>query len=189
MRSAQQKVRQSLTATKRTGRVVETWRERIDPHRLQGVVLPVGDDLVLLHRLSDAIHLDGYCVLRTCDVTKVQQRPRYGSFYQRALRLRHEKPRLPCDIDLSAIGCAIASAEDAFPLLTLHREVISPDTCSIGRRRTLTDNTIILRRLTPMAMWDGDSPRHRLSDVTLLESGGQYEDALARVARVRRPAI
>jgi hypothetical protein len=189
MTATQKKLMLALKAAKRAGRVVRIWRERIDRHALQGVVVSVSDDLVLVHRLSDAIHLDGYGVLRTGDVTQFESRPRYGSFYQRALTVRRERPKLPRGIELASMGSAIESASSAFPLFTLHREAISRDTCAIGRLRTVTANTIILRCLTPMAKWDGEYPRYRLSDITLLEFGGQYEDALARVARVRRPAI
>jgi hypothetical protein len=188
MNSAQRRLGRLLTAAKRVGRVAKIWREQIDPHPLRGIVLAVADDLMLAHRLSDAIHLDGYFVLRICDITGFKSRPRNASFYERALRLRHERPKLPRGIELTTMGRAIASASDAFPLVTLHREAISPDTCSIGRVRTLTTKTIILRCITPAAKWEGDYPRYRLSDVTLLEFGGQYEDALARVASLRRPA-
>ena len=189
MTATQQKLMLALKAAKRAGRVVRIWREHIDRNALQGVVLSVSNDLVLVHRLSDAIHLDGYGVLRTSDVTQFESRPRYGPFYQRALKVRRERPKLPQGIELDGMGNAIESASRAFSLVTVHREAISRDTCAVGRIRTLTAKTIILRCLTPMAKWDGDYPRYRLSDITLLDFGGQYEDALARVARLRRPAI
>jgi hypothetical protein len=152
-------------------------------------VLDVGAEIALLHRLSDSIHLDGYTVFRIADVTHVNLRPCYRSFYKRALALRRERPRLPRGIDLGSLARAIATASAAFPLVTLHREAISPDTCSIGTVRQMTEKSIVLRWLTPGATWDGDSPRYRLADITLLEFGGEYEDALARVAGARRPAI
>ena len=181
--------RGALKAARRSARVVEIQRRRLDTNLLLGIVLDVGDEVALLHRLSDSIHLDGYTVFRIADVTHVNLLPRYRSFYKRALVLRREHARLPRGIDLRSIASAIATAGAFFPLLTLHREAISPDTCSIGTVRQLTDKSIVLRWLTPGATWDGESPRYRLADITLLEFGGEYEDALARVAGARRPAI
>ncbi len=182
-------VRSALTAARRSAHVVAIRRKRIDAHPLRGVVVDVGTDHALLQRLSDSIHLDGYSVFRITDVTDVELRPRYQYFYQRALRLRREWPRLPLGIDLVSIRRVIASAGTKVALLTLHREAISPDTCSIGTVRQLTEKSITLRWLTPNAKWDGDSPRYRLADVTLLEFGGEYEDALARVVGARQPAF
>jgi hypothetical protein len=152
-------------------------------------VIVIGPDLVLVQRLTDSVHLDGYCVIRIADVTKIELRPRYRSFYNRALRVRRERPRVPHGIDLGSVGCVIRSARTKFPLLTLHREAISRDTCSIGTVQQLTEKSIILRWLTPDAAWSGDSPRYRLTDITLIEFGGDYEDALARVVGLRRPAL
>ena len=189
MRAHASAVQSAVIAARRSAHVVEIWRKRIDPDPLRGFVLDAGADLVLLQRLSDSIHLDGYSVFRIADATRVEMRPRYRSFYKRALVLRRERPRLPRGIDLRSIARAVVTAGASFPLLTLHREAISPDSCSIGTVRQMTEKSIVLRWLTPDATWDGDSPRYRLADITLLEFGGEYEDALARVAGARRPAI
>ena len=183
------KVRRALVVAGRSRRVVEIWRRPIDRDPLRGVVLDVARDLALLHRLSDAIHLDGYAALRIGDVSLVDARPRYGAFYDRALALRRENPRLPKGIDLNGMDLAIASAGRLFPLVTIHRELISPDTCSIGKVHIVTEKSVMLRWLNPSAKWNGTSPRYRLADITLLEFGGEYEDALAHVAGLRRPAI
>ena len=182
-------VRRVMVGARRSGRVVEVWRRRVDPHPLRGVVVDVARELALLHRLSDAIHLDGYSVVRVADVSRVDAGPDRGRFYSRALALRREKARLPKGINLSGMGSAISTAATLFPLVTLHRERISPDTCSIGRLRTLTEKSVTLKWLTPTAKWSGDSQKYRLADISLLEFGGEYEDALARVAGLRRPAI
>ena len=181
-------VRRNMVVARRSRRVVEVWRRRVDRHPLRGVVVDVARELALLHRMSDAIHLDGYAVVRMADVSRVDT-PGRGRFYGRALALRREKARLPKGINLSGMGSAISTAATLLPLVTLHRERISPDTCSIGRLGTLTEKSVTLRWLTPSAKWSGNSPRYRLADISLLEFGGEYEDALARVAGLRRPAI
>lgn len=181
--------KRALTSAKRSRRIVEVWRKDIDPRPLAGFVLDCDHGLVLLHRLSDSIHLDGYSVLRLSDISRIDARPQHRAFYERALALRREKPRVPRGIDLSGIDRAIATAAQTFPLVTLHREAISRDSCSIGTIRLLTEKSVVLRWLTPGARWDGESPRYRLTDISLLEFGGEYEDALARVAGLRRPAI
>ena len=182
-------VRRNLEAARRSGRVVEIWRRRVDRHPLSGVVVEVAREFALVHRMSDTIHLDGHAVVRISDVSQVDRRPERGHFFGRALALRREKPYLPKGIDLSCMKSAISSVATFYPLVTVHRELIDPTTCSIGSPAVLTDKSVTLRWLTPAAKWSGTSPRYRLVDITLLEFGGQYEDALARVAGLRRPAI
>src|SRR5262245_5263635 len=154
-----------------------------------GFVVLVAPRLALIHRLSSDIDLDGYAVVRRRNVTRVEMRPRYGSFYQRALGLRGQRARVPGGMDLGDMGAAISSAGRLFPLLTLYREDSRRGECAVGQVRTLAEKTVTLRWLTPGAKWDGLSPAYRLADITLLGFGGRYEDALARVAGLRRPAM
>ena len=165
--------------------IVTLCRENIDPHALTGYVVDLSSDFVVIHCLSDAIILDGYTILRIQDITLVEDKPEHGAFYMEALKLRGYTPKRPVGICLNSTASILESVNKHYQLVTVHREGIRNDECTIGRIEKLTDKTVILQWLTPSAQWDGYSPRYRLTSITKIEFGGLYEDALARVARIQ----
>jgi hypothetical protein len=70
---------------------------------------------------------------------------------------------------------------DGYPLVTIHREWRDPDIFVVGRVAQLGEDSFILRHVTVAGRW-GDSGGYRYDDVTRVEFGGDYEDALALVA-------
>lgn len=169
--------------------IVELWREDLDPQALTGYVVALSLDFVAIHVVCDRILLDGYSVLRIQDITRLEFKPKFRQFYAEALKLRGLAPSRPVGICLDTTASVLESVNQNYPLVTVHREKIRNDECSIGRIEKLTDKTVILKWLTPAARWDGYSPRYRLANITKIDFAGFYEDALARVARIenRRP--
>jgi hypothetical protein len=78
----------------------------------------------------------------------------------------------------------LRSASFAFPLVTIHRESADPDVCHIGRVVSVTDKALTLHEVTPGATWDDGMSVYKLREITRVDVGGGYEEALARVARV-----
>lgn len=165
--------------------IVNLWRETLDPHRMTGYVVDLDSDFVVIHVRNDYILLDGYSVLRVKDITRVEEKPKFVDFYMEALKLRGYAPKRPVGIRLTCIAAILESVNKHYPLVTIHREKIVKDVCSIGRIEKLTDKSLILQWLTPGAQWDGYSPRYKLKSITRIDFGGLYEDALARVARIQ----
>lgn len=165
--------------------IVILLREKIDPQPLTGYVVDLSSDFVVIHCMSDAIILDGHAILRIQDLTLVEGKPKHGAFYMEALKLRGYAPVRPVGICLDSTASILESVNKHHPLVTVHREGIRNDECSIGRIEKLTDKTVILKWLTPSARWDGYSPRYRLADITKVDFGGLYEDALTRVAGIQ----
>jgi len=165
--------------------IVSIWREKVDSQPITGFIVGVSQDFLLIHYRSDAIILDGYTVVRIQDVTLVDDKPKYGEFYTKALKLRGYKPKAPSGIRLDSIASILESTNEHYSLVTIHREGLSND-CTIGRVEKLTDKTVILEWLTPDAQWEGYSPRYRLTSITKIDFGGLYEDALALVAIKQR---
>ena len=163
--------------------IVNIWRKKIDSHPITGYVVGISQDFLLIHYMSDAIILDGYTVVRTQDISLVDDKPKYGEFYTKVLKLRGYKPKMPNGIRLDSIASMLESINEHCPLITVHQEEGSND-CSIGRIEKLTDKTVILKWLTPAAQWEGYSPRYRLTSITKIDFNGLYEDALARVAGI-----
>jgi len=165
--------------------IANFWRQNLDSHEIIGFVVGLSLDFVAIHVQNDDILLDGYAILRIQDITLVEDRPKRGGFYMEALKLRGYKPKRPVGICLDSTASILESVNRHYPLVTVHREAIRNDECTIGRIEKLTAKTLIMQWLTPSAQWDGYSPRYRLTSITKIEFGGLYEDALARVARIQ----
>jgi hypothetical protein len=163
------------------GKLVEFERRKIDSHGLRGFVLVVSDTLTLLNVLTDEFRLGGFTVIRNVDVTGFSILDRDTHFAHRAVRLMKRKPRARPGVDITDWKTALVSAQHRFPLLALHPEARDPGVCYIGRIARLTEKTVTLHEIDTTAAWDGLG-RHRLEDLTRLEFGGGYEDALWRVA-------
>ncbi len=178
-------IQQSLRRLVGKAVIVTLWRKDIDPDPLTGYVVDLSSEFVAIHVRNNDIILDGYSILRVEDITLVEDKPKHGGFYTEALKLRGYTPKRPVGICLNSIASILESVNKHYPLVTVHREKIRNDECTIGRIEKLTEKTVILQWLTPGAQWDGYSPRYRLTSITKIDFDGLYEDALARVARIQ----
>lgn len=99
----------------------------------------------------------------------------------KALKARGQWPPRLVDINLEDPSSLIASAAERAPLVTLHLEATDPDVCYIGRPVKLTHKRVHLLDITPSAEWRDRPRKWDLTDVTRVEIGGRYEQALALV--------
>jgi len=161
--------------------LVEFDRQPIDPHKLRGFVLARSESLTLLHLLNDDVmDLNGYTVIRNRDV---RRKKIFGgnSFVARALALKAIEPTPLANIALTNWAHLLRSANKAFPLVTIHMEATNPDVCYIGRIIAMTGQSFGLREIGTHASWTKSS-RRLFKDLTKVDFGGGYEDALNRVA-------
>ncbi|HEY5450945.1 MAG TPA: hypothetical protein VIQ54_19460 [Polyangia bacterium] len=184
------KAASALRDAMKDGRVVRVYRQSLEPdgYSVEGFVVGVEEDLVLMHVIDPAIVLDGFRVLRIADITSVDSSFESGPFLERALRLRRQRPRRPEGLRLDSVRAVIETAALIFPLITLHREREHKDSCWIGRLVEVDDLRVTIDYITPAAEWDGQE-RYALRVLTKIDFGGRYEEALASVAGLApRPA-
>ncbi len=67
-------------------------------------------------------------------------------------------------------------------MIAIHQEAISNKVCYIGKVVSVTEKTFTLYDIDSGAEWERPYQR-RLSDLTKVDFGGNYEDALWRVAK------
>jgi hypothetical protein len=146
-----------------------------------GFVVGLGAEWVLLHWLDPSIVLNGYTALPLEDVDLVEVRTAAETFAVPALRLQGVRPTRPEAIALDDLPSLLASIDRAFGLVVVHREQREPAGPMIGRIAHLGDDSFILRHVSPLGSWD-DSGGYRYDEVTRLDFGGGYEQALALVA-------
>ena len=149
-----------------------------EPGSVYGYVLDMGPEFFLLALIDDHIRFNGFQCYRVSDVRKLKTPAPAAEFMTNALRLRRESIDEKPDIDLSNITALLLSASQLFPLITIHREKMNPDTCKIGKLIEVNDSHLNFLEIDPDAIWAIKPTTVRLRDITRIDFGGEYEEAL-----------
>jgi hypothetical protein len=165
-----------LTDAMRNKRFVRLSR-RFEDSAVRGYVLDVGPQFFLLALVSDRIWFDGFECFRISDIKHLRPDP-YSPFAEAALKKRGEsRPKKP-RVSVASIEKLLLSASRAFPLVTIHREKVDPDACWIGRILGVHRGSVSLLEIDPQAAWEDTPILYRLSQITRVNFGGDYENAL-----------
>jgi hypothetical protein len=143
-----------------------------------GYVLDVGPDFFLIALVTHGLRFDGYQCLRLSDVRQLEVPGRNHAFVEAALKKRGQRiPRKP-PVVLRTLHKLLLTANQTFSLVTIHRERVNPDVCQIGRVVHLNKGYVWLLEIGSDGVWDGEPETYRLSEITRVDFGGDYEDAL-----------
>jgi len=135
---------------------------------------------VLLQLVDDSIRLKGYQILFLEDVSDFVHPAPFNDFQKRVLQLRGEQVVDP-GIELGDLGQLLLDISEEFGLVTLHREEVEADSCEIGRVLKADAVTFELEEIGSDARWFDDTYEYDLYDITRIEFGGAYEEALLLV--------
>jgi hypothetical protein len=166
--------------------VVKFWNP-YDQGSTQGYVLDIGPQFILLGLIDDNIKFNGFQCLLISDVKRLKVPDPYEDFVVAALRKRGQRIDSKPDIDLSSLPALLKSANILSSLVTIHRERIKPDTCVIGKVIDIAENCLLFHEIGPDAIWEEKPSKIRLSDITRVEFGGGYEEALHLVGGNPKP--
>jgi hypothetical protein len=160
--------------------LVRVHRAGLELGHVDGRVVGHSAKLIAISIVDEGIRPNGFVVYRRADISKLEAPAPYMEFMLKVLGLRHEKlPRLP-KVDLSSWQTLVDTAARRFPLLTLHLEKRDPDICYIGRPVETTARRGTFVTIAPDAVWDRDELLTiPWVDVTRMDFGGGYEEALA----------
>jgi hypothetical protein len=160
-----------------TSGTIVRFQTRTDTGRRQwGYVVGVGATFALFHMVeTDTMRLNGYTALPLTEICKV--RLLENEFVHRALRMKEMRATPQPDILLLDFPGLLSSANTVFPLVTVHPDKKWPGTCHIGRVERVTKKSVTLYEIDPQAHWDGPGT-YRFKDITRVDFGGGYEDAL-----------
>jgi hypothetical protein len=155
---------------------------KVEAGHADGYVISKSDQWLLLLLIGEGVTYAGFQAFRIRDVSSLQVPCPYASFYQAALRKRRlRRPATP-KLNLSTTQELVQSAGTRFPLVTLHREKADPDVCHIGRVVSVSPTSASLLEITSHATWEESPATYRLAQVTRVDVGGPYEEALSLVA-------
>jgi|SRR5579859_1483647 len=153
------------------------FNRRFEEGTVRGYVLDVGPKFFLMALVSDQIWFDGFGCFRVSDVRQLRVDP-YSRFAEEALKKRGEKKPGKPRVSVKTVQDLVLSAGRSFPLVTLHREEIDPDVCWIGRVLEVTPEIVTILEICPDGSWESSPEKYRLSEITQVDFGGNYEDAL-----------
>ena len=157
-------------------RLVRLYR-RFEESWVHGYVLNVGPKFFLLAVVSDGFWFDGFECFRISDVSDLNPDP-YTAFVEAALQMRGERvPRKP-RVKLTSTEDLLLSAGHSFPLVTIHREQVDSHVCHIGRVKHIHRGRVALLEINPDASWDSEPMEYRISEITRVNFGRDYENAL-----------
>jgi hypothetical protein len=156
-----------------------------DADRLEGFVVGIGAEWVALQRLSDRIAFDGWQLVRRKDIQSVTIEPDPDCFEITALRARDLWPPTAPELDLDlddTVGAITTASRAAATMLSVHVELDRPDVCWIGAVTSVDERLLRLLEVNTHGGWARRSRTFDPADVTRLDLGGGYEEALLLVA-------
>lgn len=159
--------------------VVRIFREELDGPDgwTDGFVVDANEEMILLQLVDDGVHLNGYQILFLEDISDFVHPAPFNDFQKRVLALRGEEVEDP-EVDLEDLAVLLIDISEEYGLVTLHREEVEPDSCEIGRVVKADAVTYELEEIGSDARWFDDTFEYDLYDITRIEFGGSYEDAL-----------
>jgi hypothetical protein len=150
--------------------------------RLEGFVVGIGPKWVALQRLSDRIAFDGWHLIRVKDIQAVSIDPNADCFEIKALKARLLWPPSAPELTLDDVVSAVGSASAAAVIVSVFDEFDRPDVCWIGDVTFLDDSKLHLLEVDTRAGWARKPRAFDPADVTRVDFGGGYEEALSLVA-------
>ena len=172
--------------TKNAGKLLIEFRR--DPKikdKITGFIDSHSDSFILLHHFDwDPFILHGYTIIRDEDIVAYRLFSRSSYWQTRAIQKFHIYPTPAKKISLKNWSEIMFGILQHFPLVTIHREIASPDVCHIGVPVQITAKTLVLDALDSTCEWAG-TRRFKLDSITRVDFGGGYETALAATAKKR----
>ncbi len=173
-----QKKKKSRLALALRDKLLVRFASALDRGTVNGYVLDIGPQFFLLALVSDGIRFNGFQCYRLSDVRKLRVPDKYAPFHEAVLKKRGERiPKKP-PVVVSSLAELLLTANHAFPLVTIHREKVDGGACWIGRVVDVAKGRVTLLEIGPRATWRDRLEAYRLSEITRVDFGGDYEDAL-----------
>ena len=176
-------IRQEIEAAAKARIAIRIFRGEIEEASIDGFVAATGSNFFAVELISDAIYLDGFVCLRFKDVSSVVFPAPNWPFKKAALSLRDQQPKDDLTIDCETLSGLLRSVPETFGLVSVHTEIVDPDVCYVGKIANVDEDKLTLSSVSPDAKWHDQRMEFRLSEVTRVDFGGSYEDALFQVLK------
>ena len=151
--------------------------------RIDGYVVALSDEWVLLAKSNGELGSDGWTALRirhTFSIDKLAEGDR--DVQARVLAARGEwPPAAPTVCLINDLAGVIRTAQGASALVAVHRESARPDSVWVGMVRAVDDEHLSILELDSNAEWQTVVTLFDSDDITRVDFGGEYVTNLALV--------
>ncbi len=167
----------------KTNQLIRVYRDSLEDGWISGYVAACGEEFFVMEQVTEEVRFDGWISLRYIDVSSCDMPDPHAAFVEKALKIRGASRRACPVNDALPLSGLLQAAGQHCAALTIHAEEVDADVCYIGRCDSVTPGELVLRpTLTPDGEWDDEAEVFLLSDITRVDFGGSYEDALVIVA-------
>ena len=161
--------------------VVKIRRRGFESEGELGYVIAVGPELLLLLVISPEIRFNGFAVIRIDDITELGAPHAHAEFVEEALRLRNDSVEDAPPVSVEDMTQALRTVSKFSLTVAIYRETIESSVCHIGKVLRVDGEHVHLLEIDPDAQWDAEPTLYRIDEITRLDFGGGYEEALALV--------
>jgi hypothetical protein len=145
--------------------------------RLDGYVVAIGDDWVLLRGMDNDLSVDGWSAVRIRDIHSIDSlsRREHRDVQSRVLEaLDQWPPKAPTVCLVNDLNGVIRTAQGVSALVAVHREASRPDSLWIGVTRAVDDENLTLTELDAAGEWDATNSVFDTDDVTRVDFDTNY---------------
>jgi hypothetical protein len=184
---SRKKIRAQLQRSLVDGVPVRIFRTVVSDETLDGVVLDLAPEWILLAGLREGGYLNGYAVVRLQDFRRVEMRTTFLPF----LRERQTWPpaRPEGTIDLSGPRTFLADAARLASVVSLYEEARRPDMLWVGSPEDWGKTSSWILAIEPDATWDDSMTRFKFKHLTRIDFADDYNKAMRSLAGPKPPRM
>lgn len=175
------KIRRRLDLSLSSRRIATVVRDKFEIDMTDGFVIAVTDHWVVLHALDDGVYLDDIVMLRLQDVSGVLFRDDNAYHHRAVAGMSDAIAAFGFDAGVGAADLLKAVSPEG-DILAIHLETLKGEPLVIGRVIRLRRKSFELHYVGRDGVWAKDAERWRYRDITRIEFGGRYLQALNRFA-------
>jgi hypothetical protein len=178
----QEEIFAQLQSAEVTGIPVSIRRASIAADPRHGRIAMVTRAFVIVNTFDADFHLNGFSLLRTRDITAVEDKR--AGFFGRLLERRPEKGTiLPIEFrGCDTVRSVLSLIHNHWPIISVHLETTVDRPSIFGRVRMMGADAVVFDWITSEAVWNGTTESTRIEAITRVDFGGGYEDSLAIAA-------
>jgi len=150
-----------------------------------GFVLAANEKFTLVNNFDFDAGATGFAVFENKSVKDYELYDDSNSFDALLLKLKKINPKEKPEVSIDSMADLLRTAGELFPLIVIYREKIASDECWIGKIVEIKKNSFFLKSIDPNAEWEEELMKVLFKDVTRIEFGNGYENALQLVAEYR----
>jgi len=145
-----------------------------------GFIIEYNKDFIILEKINDESVPDGVGVFYRENISRIRWS---GNEINSAEKLIDNSKRLKkkIKIDLSSIQSIIKDLNNIFDYVTIYIQDVDNESCFIGEIADIDDKTLVMNEYGTKISLDRKMIMISTKDITLIESGGEYEEKIKRL--------